>query len=46
MSEYDELCRVVLTGAARTGKSSLMNSYVGDSFNESYMATIGTRTLN
>ncbi|CAF1120705.1 unnamed protein product [Rotaria sordida] len=49
-SEYDHLLKLLLIGDADVGKSSLLFRFADDTFNESYLATIGvdfeTRTMN
>ncbi len=39
--EYDYLFKVVLVGNSSVGKSSLLRRFADDSFQESYLATIG-----
>ena len=38
---YDFLFKVVLSGPAGSGKSSLLQRYVNDTFSETYISTIG-----
>ena len=39
--EYDYLFKVVIVGNSSVGKSSLLRRFADDSFQESYLATIG-----
>ena len=39
--EYDYLFKVVIIGNSSVGKSSLLRRFADDSFQESYLATIG-----
>lgn len=39
--EYDYLFKVVIIGNSSVGKSSLLRRFCDDSFQESYLATIG-----
>ena len=39
--EYDYLFKVVMIGNSSVGKSSLLRRFADDSFQESYLATIG-----
>lgn len=39
--EYDYLFKIVLVGNSSVGKSSLLRRFADDSFQESYLATIG-----
>lgn len=41
LQEYDYLIKVVLIGDAAVGKSSLLLKYVDDTFQDSYVCTIG-----
>jgi Ras-related protein Rab-1A len=39
--EYDYLFKVVIVGNSSVGKSSILRRFADDSFQESYLATIG-----
>lgn len=39
--EYDYLFKAVIVGNSSVGKSSLLRRFADDSFQESYLATIG-----
>lgn len=39
--DYDFLFKVVIVGNSSVGKSSLLRRFADDSFQESYLATIG-----
>lgn len=39
--EYDYLFKVVIIGNSSVGKSSILRRFADDSFQESYLATIG-----
>ena len=41
IKDYDYLFKIVLIGSSSVGKSSLLRRYSDDSFQESYLATIG-----
>ena len=47
---YDFLFKVVLSGPSGSGKSSILQRYVNDTFSEAYISTIGVdfmvKTLN
>lgn len=39
--EYDYLFKIVIVGNSSVGKSSILRRFADDSFQESYLATIG-----
>ena len=41
IKEYDYLFKIVLVGNSSVGKSSLLRRFTDDSFQETYLATIG-----
>ena len=39
--EYDYLLKFVMAGPEQTGKSSILQQYINNTFVETYMSTIG-----